>query len=150
MTIKKTYQTTIHREGIMCAIPVPFDPKPVFGKTRAPVKVTLNKYTFRSTISKYGEDHWIPLRKSNREAAGLEGTETLKVTLELDEEKREVAPPPDFVKALKKAKAWDAWTSLSFTHQKEHVDALEQAKKPETRTRRLEKSVEMIAAKAKR
>jgi hypothetical protein len=149
MTIKKTYQTTIFREGMMCAIPVPFDPKPVFGKTRAPVKVTLNKYTFRSTISKYGEDHWIPFRKSNREAAGLEGTETLKVTLELDEDKREVTPPADFVKALKKAKAWDAWTSLSFTHQREHVEALEQAKKPETRVRRLEKSVEMIAGKAK-
>ena len=149
MAVKKTYRTTLFREGSMCAIPVPFDPKPVFGKTRAPVNVTLNGYTFRSTISKYGEDHWIPLRKSNREAAGLEGTETLKVTLELDEAKREVTPPPDFVKALKKAKAWDAWTSLSFSHQREHVEALEQAKKPETRARRLEKSVQMIASKAK-
>jgi hypothetical protein len=149
MTTKKTYRTTIHRDGTMCAIPVPFDPKPLFGKTRAPVKVTLNAYTFRSTISKYGEDHWIPLRKSNREAAGLEGNETLKVTLELDEAPREVTPPEDFVKALKKAKAWTAWTALSFTHQREHVEALEQAKKPETRARRLAKSVEMIAAKAK-
>lgn len=145
---KKTYRVTLHRDGMMCAIPVPFDPVPLFGKQRPPVKVTLNRFTFRSTISKYGQDYWIPLRKSNREAAGLEGTETLAVTLELDEEKREVTPPEDFSKALKKAKAWEAWNALSFTHQKEHVEALEQAKKPETRARRLEKSVAMIAEKA--
>lgn len=146
--MKKTYEVTIVREGSMCAIPVPFDPKPVFGKIRAPVKVTLNRYTFRSTIAKYGEDCWIPLRKSNREAAGLEGNETLKVTLELDEDKREVEAPADLVKALKKTKgAWDSWKKLSFSHQREHVEAIEGAKKPETRARRLEKAIAMITGK---
>lgn len=147
---KKSYRTTIHRDGAMCAIPVPFDPKPLFGKTRAPVRVTLAGYTFRSTISKYGEDHWIPLRKSHREAAGLEGDETLEVTLVLDDEKREVTPPDDLVKALRKAKAWKAWEALSFTHQREHAEAVEGAKKPETRARRIEKSVAMIASKTNR
>lgn len=67
--------------------------------------------------------------------------------LELDTEERTVTPPPDFVKELKKAKAWKAWEALSFTHQREHVEAIEQAKKPETRARRIVKSVAMIAAK---
>ncbi len=104
----KTFKTTILREGSMCAIPLTFDPKPVFGKVRAPVRVTLNGYTFRSTIAAMGGPCFVPFRKSHREAAGLEGGETLMVRLDLDTEKREVKPPADFVKALKAAPA--AWS----------------------------------------
>jgi Bacteriocin-protection, YdeI or OmpD-Associated/Domain of unknown function (DUF1905) len=133
----------------MCFIPVTFDPKSVFGKTRAPVKVTLNGYTYRSTISTIGGP-CIPLRKSNREAAALEGGETIDVRLELDTEKRDVTPPEDLVKALKAAGALDAWRALSYAHQREHVEAIEEAKKPETRTRRIERTVQMIVATPKR
>ena len=126
--------------------PVTFDPKPVFGKTRAPVKVTLNGYTYRSTISTIGGPPCIPLRKSNREAAGLEGGETITVRLELDTEKREVTPPADFVKALQAAGAYEGWRGLSFTHQREHVEAIVGAKKPETRARRIERAVKMVRA----
>jgi len=147
----KTFKTKIVREGSMCFIPVPFDPAPVFGKVRAPVKVTLNGYTYRSTIAAMGGGCCIPLRKSNREAAGLEGGETLDVTLTLDTEKREVQPPADFVKALKAAPpAWDRWRELSFSHQREYVEAIEEAKKPETRTRRIEGAVRAISARKAR
>src|SRR5579862_2386084 len=136
--VSRTFRTTISRNGSMCFIPVTFDPKPVFGKIRAPVKVTLNGYTFRSTIAAMGGPPCIPFRKSNREAAGLEGTETLDVRLTLDTEKREVKPPADLVKALKAAApAWDRWQALSYSHQREWVEAVEQAKKPETRQRRI-------------
>ena len=145
----KTYKATIFRDESMCYIPVTFDPKPVFGKTRAPVKVTLNGYTYRSTISTIGGPPCIPLRKSNREAAGLEGGETITVRLELDTAKREVTPPGDFVKALKAASAYDGWRALSFTHQREHVEAIVGAKKPETRARRIERAVEMVRAAKK-
>jgi len=135
----------------MCAIPVPFDPKNVFGKVRAPVKVTLNGYTYRSTIAAMGGPLFIPLRRSNREAAGLEGTETLEVQLDLDTEARTVAPPADLVKALKaRPGALDAWKKLSFTHQREHVEAVEGAKKPETRTRRIDAAVEAVAERLRR
>lgn len=144
----KTYKTKIYRDESMCYIPVPFDPKPVFGKVRAPVKVTVNGYTYRSTIAAMGGTVCIPLRKSNREAAGLEGNETVEVRLDLDTEKREVKPPADLVKALKaQPPAWDRWQELPFTHQREYVEALEGAKKPETRARRLESSVKAIAAR---
>jgi hypothetical protein len=142
----KTYKATIVRDQSMCYIPVTFDPKPVFGKTRAPVKVTLNGYTYRSTVSTIGGPPCIPLRKSNREAAGLEGGETITVRLELDTEKREVTPPADFVKALKAAGAYEGWRGLSFTHQREHVEAIVGAKRPETRARRIERAVEMVRA----
>ena len=141
----KTFRTTLLQEGNLGAIEVPFDPKAVFGKTRAPVKVTLNGYTYRSTIAPMGGKYLIPLRKSNREAAGLEGGETLDVRLELDDEKREVKPPADLMKALKAAPpAWDRWKELSFTHQREYATAVEEAKKPETRVRRIENAVREI------
>ena len=145
--MKKTFQTTIFRDGSMCFIPVPFDPKPVFGKVRAPVKVTLNGYTFRSTIASMGEGPCLPLRKSNREAAGLEGGETLSVTLELDTAKREVKPPRDLVDALRaRPPAWERWSELSYTHQREHVEAIEEARKPATRARRVAWAVEALAS----
>lgn len=143
----KTFKTTIVRTEDACYIPLTFDPKAVFGKTRAPVKVTLNGYTFRSTIAAMGGPPCIPLRRSNREAAKLEGHETLDVRLDLDEEPRVVEAPADLVKALKAASAWERWSDLSFTHQREHVEAIETAKKPETRTRRIDKAVQMVRSK---
>ena len=126
----------------MCIVPVPFDPVPVFGKVRAPVKVTLNGFTYRSTIAAMGGPPCIPLRKSNREAAGLEGNETLKVRLELDADARVVTPPADFVKALKSAPlAWDRWRELSYSHQREYAESVTSAKAAETRARRIERAV---------
>ena len=146
--MKKTFETTIVRDGSMCFIPVTFDPKPVFGKVRAPVKVTLNGYTYRSTIADMGNGPCIPLRRSNREAAGLDGGEKLNVTLQLDEERREAKPPAELVRALKAAPpAWDRWRELSYSHQREYAESIEQAKKPETRARRIDGAVRMIAAR---
>jgi hypothetical protein len=143
----KTFKTTIFRDGGICYIPLTFDPKKVFGKLRAPVKVTLNGYSYRSTIAAMGGPAIIPLRKSNREAAGLEGGETLSVRLDLDTEPRIVKPPADLVKALKAASVWDRWQELSYSHQREHVEAVEDAKKPETRLRRIERAVQMVRSK---
>jgi len=146
--VARTFRATIVRDGSMCYIPVTFDPKPVFGKVKAPVTVTLNGYTYASTIASMGAGPCLPLRRSHREAAGLEGGETLAITLTLDTGKREVKPPPDFVKALKAAPpAWDRWNELSYSHQREHVEALAGAKKPDTRVRRLESAVRAIAAR---
>jgi hypothetical protein len=144
-TSGKTFTTTIVRDGSMCFIPLTFDPKPVFGRIRAPVKVTLNGYTYRSTIAAMGGPPCIPLRKSNREAAGLDGGETLEVRLDLDTETREVKPPADLVRALKSVRgAIDRWKHLSYSHQREHVEAIESAKKPETRARRIAAAVRFI------
>jgi hypothetical protein len=144
----KVVKVKIVREGSMCYVPVPFDPKAVFGMVRAPVKVTLNGYTYRSTIASMGGTVCIPLRKSNREAAGLEGGETVNVKIELDTGKREIKPPDDLIKALKAAPpAWDRWQELSFTHQREYAEAIEGARKLETRVRRIESAVRTIAAR---
>lgn len=143
--MKKTFSATIVRAGSMCFIPVPFDPAPVFGKLRAPVKVTVGGHTYRSTIASMGEGPCLPLRRSNREAAGLEGGETVRVTLELDSEPREVEVPADLAKALRAAGAADRWAALSYSHRREHVEAIEEAKKPDTRARRIDAAVAMVA-----
>jgi hypothetical protein len=143
----KTFKATIVRGEGMCYIPLTFDPKAVFGKIRAPVRVTLNGYTFRSTIAAMGGPPCIPLRKSNQEAADLDGIDTIDVQLDLDAEPRVVKPPADLVKALKAASAWDRWQKLSFTHQREHVEAVEDAKKPDTRLRRIERAVQIVRSK---
>jgi bacteriocin resistance YdeI/OmpD-like protein/uncharacterized protein DUF1905 len=141
----KTFKTTIFRDGSTCFIPLTFDPKPVFGKVRAPVTVTLNGYTYRSTIAAMGGPPCIPLRRSNREAAGLDGGETLDVRLDLDTAPRIVTPPADLVKALRAAPpAWERWQALSYSHRREFVEAIDQAKKPETRQRRLAGAVRTI------
>ncbi|HEU0185876.1 MAG TPA: YdeI/OmpD-associated family protein [Blastocatellia bacterium] len=146
--VSKVVKVKIFREGSTCFVPVPFDPKAVFGMVRAPVKVTLNGHSYRSTIASMGGEVCIPLRKSNREAAGIEGGETIDVKIELDTGRREVKPPDDFIRALEAAPpAWDRWQESSFTHQREHVEAIEGAKKPETRARRIESAVRMIAAR---
>ena len=135
----------------MCFIPVTFDPKAVFGKVRAPVKVTLNGYTYRSTIAAMGGPPCIPLRRSNREAAGLEGDETIEVRLDLDTDVRKVKAPADLVKALKVAPpAWQKWRALSYSHQREYVEGIVGAKKPETRARRIAAAVREIRARPER
>ena len=127
-------------------MPLTFDPKSVFGKVRTPVKVTLNGYSYRTTIAAMGGPPFIPLRRSHREAAGLEGGETIEVRVELDTDVRVIEPPADFVKALKSMPpAWQRWGALSYTHQREHVESIEEAKTPVTRARRIARSAEAIS-----
>lgn len=141
----KTFRTRVVREGSACFLELPFDPKEVFGRVRAPVKVTVSGYTYRSTIAAMGGPPCVPLRRSHREAAGLEGGETVEVRLELDTDERTIEPPPDLVAELQASPpAWERWRELSYTHQREHVEAIEEAKKPETRERRIERTVRTI------
>jgi len=143
----KTFRAKIVRECSMCFIPLTFDPKPVFGKVRAPVRVTLNGYTYRSTIAAMGGPPCIPLRKSNREAAGLRGGESITIRLDLDTDKREVQRPPGLARALR---AVPGGLALSYTHQREHVEAIEEAKKPETCDRRIAAAIKVLQGTAKR
>jgi uncharacterized protein YdeI (YjbR/CyaY-like superfamily) len=75
----------------------------------------------------------------------------VKVTLELDTAKRVVVPPSDLVKALKAAPpAWERWRELSYSHQREHAEAVEGAKAAEARRRRIQNAVQAIGARPAR
>ena len=84
-----------------------------------------------------------------RAAAGINAGDHIVVTIEKDNEVRTVSVPKDLADALAKKNLTDAFGAMSYTHRKEHVRAIEEAKAPETRIRRIQKSVEMIAAKKK-
>jgi hypothetical protein len=127
---------------------IPFDVEKVFGtRARVPVRGTINGFPYRSSISPMGGRHFMAVNKTMREGAKVKGGETITVVMERDDEPRVITPPKDFASALRASREAQAfWKSLSYTHQKEHVRAIEEAKRPETRTRRIEKAVEMLAA----
>ncbi len=87
--------------------------------------------------------------KAFREEAGIAAGDNIVVTIALDETPRTVEVPADLAKAIEKAKLTVAWEKLSYTHKKEHVRAIEEAKQEATRIKRIEKAVAMIAAKSK-
>ena len=87
--------------------------------------------------------------KAFREAAGIKAGDNIVVTLEKDDAERIVEIPADLARELKKSRTLKTtWDALSFTIRKENVRALESSKKPETRLRRLEKTLAMLKEKA--
>ena len=115
-------------------------------KKRVPVNVTLNGVGYRSTIAIYGGKFYITARKEIREAAKLAAGKRAHVTLEADTAVRLVMVPSDLARALSAAKLRPAFDALSFTRRKEHVAAVMEAKRPETRVARIEKMVKALRA----
>ena len=145
----KRFRALVERgEGSVCAIHIDFDVEKAFGKRgRVPVRGTLNGAPFRARIFKMGGRPFMVVNRELREAAGVSGGETVPVTVEHDTEPRVVTPPDDFARALKENEdAQATWDKLSYTHRREYVEHIEDAKKPETRQRRIEKSVSLLAA----
>lgn len=129
-------------------IRIPFDVEKVFGtRARVPVRGTINGFSFRSSIVPMGGCHMMAVNKEMREGARVKGGDTVSVVMERDEEPRVITPPTDFARALEANKDAQAmWDKLSYTHRKEYARAIEEAKKPETRARRIEKAIAQLAA----
>jgi hypothetical protein len=138
-----------HESSEATGIKIPFDVQKVFGtRARVPVRGTINGFAFRSSIFPMGDGHhYMVVNKETRAGAKATGGETVSIRMERDDEPRTITPPPDFARALKANKAAQAmWEKLSYTHRKEHAKAIEEAKRPETRARRIEKAIEQLAA----
>jgi hypothetical protein len=122
-------------------IPVPADVVAAMnaGK-RPPVVVTIGSYTYRTTVAPYTGAFFIPLAAEHREAAGVAAGQEVDVRMELDTAPREV-PVPDDLAAAFDERARTTFDGLAYTHQKEWVRWVEEAKKPETRATRIEKTV---------
>jgi hypothetical protein len=117
---------------------------------RPPVTVTINGYSYRSTVAVMGGQFMVGVANEHRRPAGVENGGVVDVTLELDEAPREVEVPEDFTAALAAAGLRDAFDRLAYSHRKEHVRAIAEARTPETRARRIAKVLEMVGTKAKR
>jgi hypothetical protein len=127
---------------------VPVDFQATFGRHRPPVRVTIRGHTFRTTPARYGTEYYIVVNRANRAAAGdLDHGDRVKIRIELDTEPRVVTPPPELAASLAgspQAKA--IFRKLSYSHQKAYADWVAEAKRPETRLRRGDESVERLLA----
>ena len=110
---------------------------------KPPIAVTINgAFTYRTTIGIMGGVAMIPVSAERRKNAGIKAGDTIEVAVELDTAERTVELPADFAKALANDKAAKAaFEKLAPSHRKEHVRAIEDAKKPETRLRRIESAI---------
>ena len=136
-------------ESEATGIQIPFDVQKVYGtRARVPVRGTINGFPYRSSISPMGGGcHFMPVNKSIREGAKVKAGDTISVVMERDEEPRVITPPPDLARSLRSNKEARAnWEKLSYTHQKEYAQAIEEAKRPETRVRRIEKAITQLAS----
>jgi hypothetical protein len=142
---RRKFEVTLKSEGPGLFIELPFDVKAEFGRAKLPVIVSINGYEYRSTVAVYGGKYFLPVKKAHREAAGVTAGQTVRVIVKPDQAPRRVEPPKDLAALLSTDEALEAaWNELSFTRQREHVEALEGAKKPETRTRRLNQLLEAL------
>jgi Bacteriocin-protection, YdeI or OmpD-Associated/Domain of unknown function (DUF1905) len=109
---------------------------------RPPVRVTINGYTYRSTVAVMGGVFMIGVSAENRQATGVAAGDEVEVDLELDTEPRVVTVPADLAEALDaNPAARQKFDRLSYSHQLQHVLAVEGAKSAETRQRRIGKTV---------
>jgi Bacteriocin-protection, YdeI or OmpD-Associated/Domain of unknown function (DUF1905) len=142
------FRTTIQLEGkTATGFRVPAEVVEALGqgKKRPAVVVTINGFRYRSTIAAYGDVFMLPLASDRREAAGVSAGGEVEVDLELDTAPREVTVPPDLAAALDAVpEARRTFDGLSYSNKSWHVLSVEGAKTPETRQRRIEKSVALL------
>jgi hypothetical protein len=126
-------------------VEVPFDVKATFGSARARVAVTFDGVSYRGTIAPMGGASLIGILKDIRSKIGKDIGDKVRVTLELDTALREVTLPADVRAALREARLEAAFEKLSYTHRKEHINAVEEAKQSQTRARRIDKLIAMLS-----
>lgn len=143
-----TFTTTLLKADGINATGISVPPEVIASlgeKKRPPVKVTINGYSYRTTVAPYGDVFMLPVSQEHRAATGLNAGDQIEVTLELDTEPRTVEVPEDFTAALTaKSGALAAFEALSFTKRKEFVRQVTDAKTPETRERRIAKILEQL------
>jgi hypothetical protein len=116
------------------------------GKKAFPVKVTINGTTLPLRLARMGDENLIGFSKAKRTEAGVDIGAKYRVVVEADLGERTVEVPADLAAALKVARLTKQFDALAYSHRKELVRRVEEAKKPETRARRIADTVEKVRA----
>ena len=143
------FTTTLLARGPAAAVVLDEDQVAALGEgaKRFPVHATVNGYTWRTSVTRMRGEFLVGLNREVREQAGAETGERVKVELELDTAPREVEVPPALATALAgDAAAQAAFDALSFTYRKEYARWVAEAKRPETRERRIAETLERLHA----
>ena len=139
--MKATFTTlVVQAEGMNATgLRVPAEAVAALGTGKRPkVTVSLNGYTYRTTVAAYGDVFMLPLSAEHRAAAGVKAGDEVEVTIELDLAPRTVEVPDNLAAALaEQPGATAAFDALSYTMRKEYVRQVEEAKALETRHRRI-------------
>jgi hypothetical protein len=141
------FHTTLLLSGkTATGVEVPAEVVAALGSSKKPaVRVTINGYTYRTTVATMGGKFMLPVSAENRTRAGIAAGDEVDVEVELDTEPREVNVPPDFVAALEEdAEAKRFFETLSYSNKLRHVLVIEEAKTAETRQRRIKKAIAML------
>ena len=143
------FTTTLLARGPAAAVVLDEDQVAAVGEgaKRFPVRATVNGYTWRTSVMRMGGEFLVGLNREVRAQAGAGTGDRVEVELELDTAPREVEVPPALAIALAgDAAAQAAFDALSFTHRKEYARWVAEAKRPETRERRLAETLERLRA----
>jgi len=117
------------------------------GAKRFPVKATVNGYTWRTSVARMGGEFLLGLSRVVREGAGVQASDEVEVTIELDAAPRDVEVPGALAAALAAdPHARAAFERMAFTHRKEYARWIAEAQREETRQRRVQGALEMIRA----
>jgi uncharacterized protein YdeI (YjbR/CyaY-like superfamily) len=142
-----TWKTTLEPRGPAAAVILDDDQVAQVGegKKAFPVQATINGFTWAGRVSRMGGEFLLGLRREVREAAGVEAGDEVTVSVALDDAPREVEVPPALADALAADAAAKArFDGLAFTHRKEFARWIEEAKKAQTRSRRVEQAMQML------
>ena len=127
-------------------VEIPFDVEEAFGSKRPKVKALIEGVPYRGTLVRMGsEHHMLLILKGIREQIGKTFGDEVRIIVEADTEPRAVEVPPDLMKEFRKNKDAKAiFDKLAYTHRKEYIRWIEEAKRPETRATRVVKTIEML------
>lgn len=133
-------------EGIDGAyIEIPFDVEGVFGSKRVKVKASFDGVQYRGSIVRMSGCYMIGMTQELRKKIGKQPGDKVRVELEKDEEERLIELPDDFKNALERNKdAGGFFEKLSYTKKKEYIQWILEAKKGDTRSSRLEKTIILL------
>jgi hypothetical protein len=128
------------------ALTFPYNAVEVFGtKGRVPVKLTIGEHTFRSSLAPMEGKHMMVFNLEMRQKTGYKAGDTIHVILEKDIEPREITFPEDVTEVIQtNPAAYKKLLSYSYSHKKEVMDWINDAKKPETRQKRIKKLLETL------
>ena len=142
-----TLRTTLVARGPAAAVALDAEQVAAIGEgaKRFPVRATINGHTWRTSVSPMRGEFLVGLNRAVRDAAGVEAGDAVDATIELDTAPREVEVPPALASALATdPAARQAFEGLAFTHRKEYARWIEEAKRPETRERRVAQALERL------
>jgi bifunctional DNA-binding transcriptional regulator/antitoxin component of YhaV-PrlF toxin-antitoxin module len=143
--MKTTYETVVIGHGKHAAIEIPDENlAEIGGNKRAPLKVTINGYTYQSTATGVDGKCMVVFPMRDREASGAKAGDLITVTLELDDGYRTVDIPAELERALSANGLSETFHALNYSTRKEYARQVREAKTEETRERRIEKILSQL------